>query len=249
MSNTLVKLLGWRATILHGDPAVVDRWKWLRRHLAAGPLDTFDAGCGSGAFTLYAASVGNRAVGMSFDEANQRKAEERGRILGLPNARFVAGDLRELGRFPGPLGPFDQVICCETIEHVLDDGRLVADLAALLRPGGRLLVTTPYKHYRPLRGDRVSGVEDGGHVRWGYTHEELRALLSAHGVEVVAEEFLTGAVTQKLMNLMRRIGEVSARAAWGVTFPLRVLRVLDPLVTSLTRYPPLSVAVVGVRRR
>jgi 2-polyprenyl-3-methyl-5-hydroxy-6-metoxy-1,4-benzoquinol methylase len=249
MSNVLVKALGWRATILHGDPAVVDRWKWLRRHLAAGPLDTFDAGCGSGAFTLYAASVGNRAVGMSFDRANQQKAEERGRILGLANARFVAGDLRELDRLPERLGPFDQVICCETLEHILDDGKLVADLAALLRPGGRLLVTTPYKHYRPLRGDRVSDVEDGGHVRWGYTHEELRALLAAHGLDVVAEEYLTGAVTQKLMNLMRRVGEVSALAAWGVTFPLRVLRVLDPLVTSLTGYPPLSVAVVGVRRR
>lgn len=248
MSNVLVRVLGWRATILHGDPAVVDRWRWLRRHLAPGPLDTFDAGCGSGAFTLYAALVGNRAVGMSFDGANQRKAQERGRILGLANARFVAGDLRELDRFPEGLGPFDQVICCETLEHVLDDRKLVADLAALLRPGGRLLVTTPNKHYRPLRGDRVSEVEDGGHVRWGYTHEELRALFEAHGLEVVAEEYVTGAVTQKLMNLMRRIGEADARAAWALTFPLRVFRVLDPLVTSLSGYPPLSVAVVGVRR-
>ncbi|MBD0320348.1 MAG: class I SAM-dependent methyltransferase [Gemmatimonadetes bacterium] len=249
MSNTLVKLLGWKATILHGDPAVVDRWKWLRRHLRGGAVDTFDAGCGSGAFTLYAASVGNRAVGMSFDEANQRKAEERARILGLPGARFVVGDLRALRDYPQALGPFDQVICCETIEHILDDGRLVADLAALLRPGGRLLLTTPYRHYRPLRGDRVSEVEDGGHVRWGYTHDELRALFAPHGLEVVAEEYVTGAVTQKLMNLMRRIGEVDARAAWAITFPLRLLRVLDRPVTALTRYPALSVASVAVKRR
>jgi hypothetical protein len=91
-------------------------------------------------------------------------------------------------------------------------------------------------------------VEDGGHVRWGYTHEELRALFAPHGLEVVAEEYVTGAVTQKLMNLMRRIGEVDARAAWALTFPLRILRVLDRPVTALTRYPALSVASVAVKR-
>ncbi|MGH7934815.1 MAG: hypothetical protein ACREQN_16860, partial [Candidatus Binataceae bacterium] len=65
--NALVRLLGWRATVLHGDPMTLDRWRWLKRHLRAGRLRTLDAGCGSGAFTMYAAKIGNEAVGITFD--------------------------------------------------------------------------------------------------------------------------------------------------------------------------------------
>ncbi|HEX7242282.1 MAG TPA: methyltransferase domain-containing protein [Longimicrobiaceae bacterium] len=248
MSNGLLKVLGWNATILHGDPAVFDRWQWLRGHLTPGPVRTFDAGCGSGAFTMYAAKIGNQAVGMSFDRANQEKAEERARILGLDNVRFVTGDLRELDRHAPGLGTFDQVICLETIEHILDDRKLVADLASLLKPGGRLLLTTPYKHYRPLLGDRLSEVEDGGHVRWGYTHEELERLFAEQGLETTAKEYVSGWVPQKIMNLMRRVGRVNAMAGWALTFPLRVFQPLDAPVTRMTGYPHLSVGVVAVKR-
>lgn len=39
-------------------------------------------------------------------------------------------------------GKFDAVCCMELIEHVPDPAHLVADLAALLKPGGRLFVST-----------------------------------------------------------------------------------------------------------
>lgn len=31
--SILVKLLGFPATLIHGDPLVLDRWLWLRRYL------------------------------------------------------------------------------------------------------------------------------------------------------------------------------------------------------------------------
>jgi hypothetical protein len=62
MSDTLLKVFGWRALLIHGDPCVLDRWLWLRRHLHRGPLRTFDAGCGNGAFSIYAALAGNRVA-------------------------------------------------------------------------------------------------------------------------------------------------------------------------------------------
>jgi hypothetical protein len=51
MKDTLVKLIGWKALMLQGDPTVVDRWRWLKQHVRPGPLRTLDAGCGTGAFT------------------------------------------------------------------------------------------------------------------------------------------------------------------------------------------------------
>lgn len=245
-NHLLVRLIGWRATILHGDVSVVDRWKWLRRHLRPGPLRTLDAGCGSGAFTLYAAKLGNEALGIAFEAPAIAKAQRRARLLGLDGAaRFRVADLRRLDEFGAELGTFDQVLLLECIEHIRDDAKLVRDLAARLRPGGAFLLTAPYKHHRPLFGEAVSEVEDGGHVRFGYTHEEVAALLAAAGLEVVAAEFVSGLVSQKLAGMRFALERLDSRLAWAATLPLRVLHPLDAPLTRLTGYPYLSVGVVG----
>jgi SAM-dependent methyltransferase len=184
---------------------------------------------------------------MSFDTANQSKAEERARILGLENVHFVTGDLRELERHAPSLGTFDQIICLETIEHILDDRKLIADLAALLNPGGRLLLTTPYKGYKPLLGDKLSDQEDGGHVRWGYTHEELNEMFSGCGLQIITADYVSGFVSQQLGNLMRLLGRLNPTGAWAATFPLRIFQSIDRVVTRALNYPYLSVAVVGLK--
>jgi SAM-dependent methyltransferase len=41
-------------------------------------------------------------------------------------------------------GPFDFVLCTEVLEHVADWGTAFANFAALLAPGGRVLITAPF---------------------------------------------------------------------------------------------------------
>ncbi len=245
MSDALVSVLGWSATILHGDPTVFDRWLWLRRHLAPGSRRTLDAGCGNGAFTLYAARIGNQAIGISHDEVSARRAAARSSLLNLSDVSFLTGDLRQLDGMRNSLGTFDQVLCLETIEHILDDRKLARDLSAMLRPGGSLLLTTPYRDCPPLRGDKLSRTEDGGHVRWGYTHAEMRALLADAGLQNVAEEYVSGFVSQKIANLMRAIGGLNQLAGWAATFPLRIAQAADRRFTDSFHKPYLSIAVVA----
>ncbi|MBM4388483.1 MAG: class I SAM-dependent methyltransferase [Deltaproteobacteria bacterium] len=244
MKNFLFGILGFWALILHGDTAVFDRWVWLRKKIARGPLRTLDAGCGSGAFTMYAAKVGNEALGISFDEGNNRIAEMRAEVLGLKSVSFVQGDLRRLDEMKN-IGLFDQVICCETIEHIKDDRKLSKHLASVLKPGGRLLLTTPYRFYHPLPGDILSETEDGGHMRWGYTHEEMKEVLESAGFKVESEEYVTGLISQALIRLERVISPLNHYLAWAVVFPFRIFTVLDLLITKLTGYPHLSIAVVA----
>jgi SAM-dependent methyltransferase len=248
MTDPLLRLVGWRALFLQGDPLVYDRFIWLRRHLRPGPVRTLDAGCGNGAFTMYAARIGNEVLGLSFDDANNRKAVARAAMLKLGNARFVPCDLRRLDSMRAEFGLFDQVICLETIEHIIDDRKLARDLAAMLKPGGRLFLSTPNKNCPPLRGDKLSRAEDGGHVRWGYTHPEMRAILGEAGLTTTVEQYASGLVMQRVTGLMRWASEISPAFGWAATFPLRALRIADRAATDALGAPYLSIAVIAEKR-
>jgi cyclopropane fatty-acyl-phospholipid synthase-like methyltransferase len=245
-TNLLIHLFGWRGAILHGDPAVWSRYRWLKKHLLPG-LTTLDAGCGSGAFTLFADSIGNNATGYSHDSANNHKARIRASIVGS-TAQFLTVDLRHIEDRPER---FDQIICLECIEHILDDQKLVDSLARMLNPGGRLLLTTPYKHHKPYFREWAtqSTEEDGGHVRFGYTHEEIRSLFNNAWLDVIVEDFHVGFVTIQIANLYLIIGHyLHPYLAWLLTFPLRIFQPLDHLVTRLLRYPYVSIGTVGIKR-
>jgi SAM-dependent methyltransferase len=59
---------------------------------------------------------------------------------------------------------FDTVISCETVEHLADPQRALREIQRVLRPGGRLLLTTPnylgplglYRGYLRVRGRRYT---------------------------------------------------------------------------------------------
>ncbi len=146
---------------------------------------------------------------------------------------------------------FDQVICLETIEHVTDDEGLVKSLAAMLKPGGQLLLSTPYERHLPLftEDPEPSPQEDGSHVRYGYSHERLSQIVDRAGLEVQDEGFVSGVVSQKLTDLMRRLSaRIGLSPAWAIMLPLRALAIFDKPLTALLGYPDLSVALRAVKR-
>lgn len=247
----MLRALGWRSLLIHGDPCVLDRWLWLRRHLRKGRARTFDAGCGNGGFSIYSARAGNDVVAASFSSREQQDARRRADLLGVSGIDFRTLDLREIEAHREALGRFDQIICCETIEHVLDDEGLVSSLAEMLEPGGQLLLTTPFDGHRPLYSEErsPSPVEDGSHVRYGYSQERLRQIARDAGLEITDEGFISGVVSQKLTDLMRRLtARLGIPAAWAIVLPLRPLVMLDAPLSRLLRYPYLSVALCGVKR-
>jgi SAM-dependent methyltransferase len=250
MSDLMLRVLGWRSLLIHGDPCVLDRWLWLRSRLRKGPVRTLDAGCGNGAFSIYAAREGNEVLATSFSERELDDARRRTELLGLHGVEFEVLDLREIERRRPELGSFDQIICLETIEHLSDDEGLLVSLAGLLRPGGRLLLSTPYEGHRPLYSEErhPSPVEDGSHVRYGYSPERLRELALAAGLQPEQLGFVSGVVSQRLTNLMRRLTLRFGRLpAWALMLPLRPLALLDRPLTRLARYPYLSLAMVAGR--
>lgn len=250
VSDTMLRVLGWRALLIHGDPCVFDRWLWLRRHLRGGGLRTFDAGLGNGGFSVYAARSGNTVLGASFSDREQQDVRRRIEQLGLSGIELRTLDLRELEDHRASLGSFDQIICCETVEHLLDDEALVRSLAQMLNPGGRLLLTAPFDRHHPLYSEdpNPSPVEDGSHVRYGYSQQRLRELVLGAGLEPADEGFVSGVFSQKTTSLMRRLTASFGRpVAWLLILPLRALVVVDAPLTRILGYPCLSVTLCAVK--
>jgi SAM-dependent methyltransferase len=251
--SILTRIIGFPATLIHGDTLVLDRWRWIKKRLPITKKKEklIDIGCGTGAFTIGAALRGYEALGLSWDERNQRVADERARICKAYSARFEVLDVRKLDTREDFYQQFDIAICCETIEHILDDKKLFEDIASCLKPGGRLLLTTPNLLYRPITsGDDgpFSTKEDGGHVRRGYTQESLETLCTTSRFVAGQITFCSGILSQKITGVMRILSTVHPLFAWIIVLPLRMLPIaFDKPVTSLTGWPYYSICLEAIK--
>lgn len=100
-------------------------------HLPGGRL--LDVGCGGGRFLEFMVDLGWNAEGVDFDPVAVRSARSRGLEARL-------GTLEAQGY---PDNRFDAVVMNHSIEHVHDPSRLLRECRRILKPGGRLVVTTP----------------------------------------------------------------------------------------------------------
>lgn len=261
MSDALVKVLGWRATLIHGDTMVRDRWSWFSRRIPlvepAGAR-LIDVGCGSGAFTMGAALRGYEAVGLSWDERNQAIANGRAAIIGLKTISFPICDVRRLDERPEFQNSFDIAICSENIEHIINDDKLIRDIFGCLKPGGRLLVSTPNFYYHPLEfADRgpFADVEDGRHVRRGYSPAMLRELCDRAGFvveEIDHVSFFFSQIGTKLTRLLNKW--FGLKLGWTLLLPYRIVPVLfdqwlGKWLSEVLAMPGFSITMVAYKPR
>jgi SAM-dependent methyltransferase len=253
--SLLTKMLGFPATLIHGDTLVLDRWRWLRVRLPVtrNGERLLDVGCGTGAFSIGASLRGYDVLGLSWDERNQAVAGERATICKASSAKFEVYDVRNLGARDDLYEKYDFAICFENIEHVIDDRKLMGDIAACLKPGGHLLLTTPYYLYRPMTsGDSgpFSTTEDGGHVRRGYTMGMLEELCSHAGLVPERFSYCSGFLSQKLTTALRVLSRIHPLFGWIMVLPFRPLPLaLDKPLTALIQWPYYSICLEAYKPR
>ncbi|MEM9049059.1 MAG: class I SAM-dependent methyltransferase [Pseudomonadota bacterium] len=135
-----IPFTGERATPFVTEPLLAEH---LHRYFTALDLcagrKVLDIACGEGYGAALMALNGAAAVtGIDIDAATIERAR---RVYSLPRLRFETGDAQQ------PLalatGSVDLVTCFETIEHVVAQEALLAELARILAPDGVLLISTP----------------------------------------------------------------------------------------------------------
>jgi ubiquinone/menaquinone biosynthesis C-methylase UbiE len=119
------------------------------RVVAPRPSDRIlELGSARGDVTFLLAKTAREVVGLDASGIALEMAERERERRGIPNVRFVNGDVADLSAFPG--ASFDAAAAIDLVEHI-DDTTLAAMLREVRRvlvPGGRFGIYTPDRsHY------------------------------------------------------------------------------------------------------
>lgn len=144
---------------------------WAFDRFFAGASDFLEVGCGTG-FVLQAFHrafpllrlTGSDLLQPALDIASAR----------VPGALLIRGGAQHL-QLPGT---FDVVGAFDVLEHIEDDAAVVAQMAALVRPGGGVMITVPQHPWLWSATD-----ERVHHVR-RYRRGELLERVAAAGLKV-----------------------------------------------------------------
>jgi ubiquinone/menaquinone biosynthesis C-methylase UbiE len=141
----------------------------VERHWVVG-----DLGCGTGQVSVALAPFVARVVAVDSSAAMLQAA--RRRLHGFDNIDLRRGDLEAL---PIDDGRLDAATLMLVLHHVPEPGQALAEVARVLRPGGRVLVVDMLPH------DRESYRQQMGHVWLGFAEDHVLRMLDASGFEEI----------------------------------------------------------------
>ncbi|MCT7949799.1 methyltransferase domain-containing protein [Ancylothrix sp. C2] len=153
-------------------------------------IKVLDLGCGNGSLTHIIAQQGYDVVGLDSSEQGITIAQQS-----FPECKFIEADIYD--QPPSDLlNTFDIVIGVEVIEHLFFPKELVRYAQQCLKPGGSLILSTPYHGYLKnlliaLTGkmdEHFTVLWDMGHVKF-FSVATLTALLKAEGYQEIQFKF------------------------------------------------------------
>ncbi|MCC3404116.1 MAG: class I SAM-dependent methyltransferase [Microcoleus sp. PH2017_10_PVI_O_A] len=145
-------------------------------------LRVLDLGCGNGSLSHVIAEHGCEVVGVDTSAPGIAISRQS-----FPECQFIQADIYELPD-TDMLNSFDVVLALEVIEHLLYPKELAKNAKLCLKPGGVLIIYTPYHGYLKNLILAVLGkldkhfavLWDNGHIKI-FSLNTLTQLLTAEG--------------------------------------------------------------------
>jgi 2-polyprenyl-6-hydroxyphenyl methylase / 3-demethylubiquinone-9 3-methyltransferase len=204
---------------------------------------TLDVGCGGGILAEEFAQLGCDVTGIDPSERSIEAARAHARQEGL-TIDYVPGSGESL---PFPDSAFELAYCCDVLEHVNDVGRVIAEVARVLEPGGLFFYDTINRTFR----SKLVMIKLFQEWRWTsfmppdlhdwrmfIKPEELIPILAGNGLQ---NQGLTG--LKAAANPLQSFCLLRARKRGEITY-LEAARRLD-----LRESPDKSILFIGWARR
>jgi len=146
-----------------------------------------DLGCGNGHISGRLAELGYQVTGVDASSSGIQIARRA-----YPGVRFIEALIDRNLR----LGNFDLVISSDVIEHLYRPSDLLEAAQSLLKPGGQVLLGTPYHGYLKnlvlaatgKMDSHFSVLHDGGHIKF-FSVRTLSKLMGSHAFEDLSFTF------------------------------------------------------------
>jgi SAM-dependent methyltransferase len=134
--------------------------------ISSSAASALDVGCGEQPLRAVIEALGYRYVSLDVHQNSQGNVTYLGTLDGAlpPEVLLVGG--------------FDLLVCTEVLEHVADWPTAFRNLARLMKPGGRLLITCP--HFYPLHEEPYD--------YWRPTPYAMGAFAQREGLVIVHQE-------------------------------------------------------------
>jgi len=147
---------------------------WAVLGLIDPALVVGDLGCGTGQLTATVAPYVQRVV--AIDSSADMLDAARQRLAGMTNVDLRQGELEAL-----PVGnaELDAAMMSLVLHYSPDPARALAEVARVLRPGGRVLVVDMLPH------ERVEYQQQMGHVWLGFSEKQVARFLTGAGFDDV----------------------------------------------------------------
>ncbi|WP_326569108.1 class I SAM-dependent methyltransferase [Amycolatopsis rhabdoformis] len=250
-----------RAEALHltGErtvPGIPEENYWFRRHEAAyaallphcASATVLEAGCGEGYGAGLIATTACRVLALDYDVPTTEHVARR-----YPDVSVARANLAYL---PVRGESVDVVANFQVIEHLWDQDGFLAECYRVLRPGGKLLVTTPNRltftpdsdtplnpyHTRELAPSELDGLLRTA----GFAVESLRGLHHGEGLKELERSYGGSIIDAQLGVVM---GSLPGQAVWPAALlaDVAAIRVEDFAVRSEDLDASLDLVAVAVR--
>lgn len=164
------------------DPDLLDR---IAAALGSGSrARVLDVACGAGIVAQRLCAPDRAVIGIDFTPAMLTRARELCQSAPQPQrAHFLVGRAE---RTPFADATFDAVVTRLSLHHVQDPAALVAEIARVLRPGGRAVfadITASADPDAARLHDALERLRDPSHVRL-LPRAELRRTVSEAGLQI-----------------------------------------------------------------
>jgi ArsR family transcriptional regulator len=144
------------------------------------PGDVLDIASGDGVLAELLAPHAQRYV--CIDTSPRVVAAAAERLRRFPNVEVREGDMHAL---PFADAGFDLVVLMHALTYAAKPAQAVAEAARMLKPGGRLLLSSLANH------QHRAAVEAYGHSNLGFSAKDLRRFATKAGLQVTSCETVT----------------------------------------------------------